>query len=92
MSVETLITLIVLGSAILVSLITIVVAIIRGDMKKYIIAQMEEAEKSGLSGKEKLQFVIDRVKEKYKVLELVLNVKKFVEEIISITKQINYKK
>lgn len=92
MSIETLITLIVLGSAILVSLITIVVAIIRGDMKKYIIAQMEEAEKSGLSGKEKLQFVIDRVKEKYKVLELVLNVKKFVEEIISITKQINYKK
>lgn len=92
MSIETLITLIVLGSAILVSLITIVAAIIRGDMKKYIIAQMEEAEKSGLSGKEKLQFVIDRVKEKYKVLELILNVKKFVEEIISITKQINYKK
>lgn len=66
-------------------------AIVRGEMKKYIVQMMEEAEKSGLSGKEKLNYVIEKVKKKYKVLELILNVKKFVEYIISISKNINAK-
>lgn len=91
MSVETLVSLIMLGAVILCGIITIVVAIVRGDMKKFIVEKMEEAEKMELGGKEKLEFVINAVKEKYKILELVLNVKKFIEYIISISKQINYK-
>lgn len=91
MQIETIISLVVLGVVILASLITIIVAIVRGDMKKFIIAKMEEAEKMELSGAEKLKYVLNAVKEKYKVLELILNVKKFVEQIISITKEINAK-
>ena len=91
MQIETIISLVVLGVVILASLITIIVAIVRGDMKKFIIAKMEEAEKMELSGAEKLKYVLNAVKEKYKVLELILNVKKFVEQIITITKEINAK-
>ena len=91
MSLEVIITIIALGIPCLGGIIAIVLAIVRGDMKKFIVEKMEEAEKSGMSGKEKLNFVIEAVKEKYKVLELVLNVKKFVEYIISISKNINAK-
>ena len=92
MSIQEIITLVVLGVVVLGGLITIIVAIVRGDMKKFIVAKMEEAEAQQLDGAEKLKYVLEAVKEKYKILELVLNVKKIVEYIISITKQINYKK
>ena len=91
MQVETIITLVVLGVVILGSLATIIVAIVRGDMKKFIVEKMEEAEQLKLSGEEKLKYVLEAVKEKYKVMELVLNVKKFIEYIISVSKQINAK-
>lgn len=92
MSIETIISLVVLGVVVLAGLITIVVAIVRGDMKKFIVEKMEEAEKLDLDGAKKLEYVLKAVKDKYKILELIVNVKKFVEQIISITKQINYKK
>ena len=91
MSVETIITLCTLGAVALGGIIGLIVALVRGDMKKFIVEQMEIAEKSGLSGKEKLAFVLKAVKDKYKIMEVVLNVKKFVEYIISISKQINTK-
>ena len=92
MQIETIISLVVLGVVILASLITIIVAIVRGEMKKFIIAKMEEAENLKLDGLKKLQYVLEAVKEKYKLMELFLNVKKFVESIIEISKKINYKK
>ena len=91
MQIETIITLVILGVTVLSGLVTLIVALVRGDMKKFIVEKMEEAEKSGKTGEEKLKFVLAAVKEKYKVAELVMNVKKFVEYIISITKQINVK-
>lgn len=91
MSIETIITLIVLGVTILGGIATIIVAMVRGDMKKFIEQKMIEAEESGLSGEKKLAYVLQAVKEKYKLMEMVLNVKKFIEHIISITKQINVK-
>lgn len=91
MSIETIITLCTLGVVALSGIIGLIVALVRGDMKKFIVEQMEIAEKSGLSGKEKLAFVLKAVKDKYKIMEIVLNVKKFVEYIISISKQINNK-
>ena len=71
---------------------TVVVAIARGDMKKFIEEKMVEAEKLGLNGKEKLEYVISAVKEKYKIMTIILNVKKVIEHIIELSKQINYKK
>lgn len=98
MSVETIITLIALGIACLSGIIGIVLAVVRGDMKKFIIEKMEEAEEKykdvedkNEKSKLKLEYVINAVKEKYKVLDVILNIKKFVEYIIKITKKINSK-
>ena len=91
MQAETIITLVVLGVVILAGIASIIVALVRGDLKKFIQEKMIEAEKTGMSGKEKLQYVISAVKEKYKLAELFINITKFVEQVISITKQINVK-
>lgn len=91
MQIETIISLVVLGVVVLSGIITIIVAVIRGDMKLFIEKKMIEAEKLEMNGEQKLKYVLQAVKEKYKVLELILNAKKFIEQIISITKQINVK-
>lgn len=91
MQIETIITLVILGCLTLGGIATIVLAIVRGDMKKFIEEKMIEAEKQELSGEKKLEYVLVAVKEKYKILEIVLNVKKFIEHIIAISKQINSK-
>ena len=91
MSVKEIILLVALGVVVLAGIITIIIAVVRGDMKKFIVEKMEEAEKLSLTGKQKLEYVLQAVKEKYHILELVLNGKKFIEKIIEITKQINVK-
>ena len=92
MSPNEIIQLIVLIVTTLALIATIVVAIVKGDMKKFIEEKMVEAENSGLNGEEKLKYVINSVKEKYKVMTIILNVKNVIEHIIEISKQINYKK
>ena len=92
MSPNEIIQLIVLIVITLALIATIVVAIVRGDMKKFIEEKMVEAENLGLSGKEKLEHVINSVKEKYKVMTIILNIKNVIEHIIELSKQINYKK
>lgn len=92
MSPYEIIQLVVLIVVTLALIATIVVAIVRGDMKKFIEEKMAEAEKLRLSGKEKLEYVINAVKEKYKIMTIILNVKKVIEHIIELSKQINYKK
>lgn len=90
MNIETIIVLVILGIAVLSGIISIVVAVIRGDMKKFIEEKMIEAE--AMQGSvEKLTYVLNAVKQKYKIVELVLNVKKFIEHIIDLSKQINAK-
>ena len=91
MSVEMIITLATLCVVALGGLFSIIVAIIRGDMKKFIEEKMVEAEKLELSGEKKLAYVLQAVKEKYKVVEVLLNCKKFIEHIITLSKQINAK-
>ena len=91
MQIETIISLIILGVVVVAGLIAILIAIVRGDMKKFIEEKMVEAENLDMSGEQKLKYVMEAVKEKYKVLELLLNVKKFIEKVIAITKQINAK-
>ena len=90
MTPELLTTLIMLGATIVVGIAVIIFAIVRGDMKNFIIAKMEEAgekykdlQKPERSLK-KLDYVIDAVKEKYKLGELFLNIKKFIEYVVSI--------
>lgn len=92
MSPNEIIQLIVLIVITLALIATIVVAIVKGDMKKFIEEKMVEAENSGLNGEEKLKYVINSVKEKYKVMTIILNVKNIIEHIIELSKQINYKK
>lgn len=79
-----------LGCGILAGVIAIVVGIIRGEVQKFIIAKMEEANEKykDLPKPEKsikkLQYVIDAVKEKYKIADLIMNVRKFIEKIVEI--------
>ena len=82
-----------LVAVILALLITFIVAIARGDIKKLVEEKMAEAEKhKDWSAKMKFQYVLDAVKEKYKLATLVLNVSKLIEHIIDLSKKINYKK
>lgn len=91
MSQKEIISLVILGVICLIGIISIITAIVRGNMKKFIEEKMAEAEKLSMDGKQKLEYVINAVKEKYKIPELVLNIKKFIEHIIEISKRINYK-
>jgi pseudouridine-5'-phosphate glycosidase len=91
MQIETIITLIVLGVVILGSIASIIVALVRGEVKKFIEQKMIEAEAKVLSGKEKYAYVLRAVKEKYKLVDLFLNIKKFVEHVIDLSKKINAK-
>ena len=91
MQIETIITLIILGATILIGVLGIVLALVRGEMKKFIETKMIEAEALELSGEKKLEYVLVAVKEKYKVLEIVMNVRKFIEHIIALSKKINVK-
>ena len=52
---------------------------------------MIEAEKTGKSGPEKLKYVVEAFCKKYKILQFLLDCKKFVEKIIELSKQINAK-
>lgn len=71
---------------------TIITAARSGSLKEFILEKMEEAEKKFSKPEEKLNYVIDAVKEKYKLLSLIINVKTIVETLISFSKKVNYKK
>ena len=91
MSQNEIISLVILGVICLIGIISIITAIVRGDMKKFIEEKMAEVEKLELSGKVKLEYVLNAVKEKYKIMTIILNVEKVIEHIIEISKRINYK-
>ena len=91
MDINAIITIVILGVALLGSISGLIIAFVRGDMKKFIEEKMVEAEKSGKIGKEKLNYVLNEFKKKYKIAELIFNAKEFIEKVIAITKQINSK-
>ena len=74
---------------------TIIIDICKGKMKDFIIVKMEEAEEKFKDdpekAKKKLEYVIAAVKEHYKLISIVLNIKEFIEKVISVTKKINAK-
>ena len=82
-----------LVAAILAILISLMVAAVRGEIKKLVEEKMAEAEEhKDWTAQQKLQYVLDAVKEKYKLATLVLDVGKLIEHIIDLSKKINYKK
>ena len=91
MTVETIVLLALLGVSVISGVVSLIVALAKGEVKKFIEEKMVEAEKSGKTGKEKLAYVLEAVDEKYKVMKLFMNAKKFIEHIIAISKQINAK-
>ena len=91
MTLETIVLLALLGVSVVAGVVSLIVALVRGEVKKFIEEKMFEAEKSGKTGKEKLAYVLKAVDEKYKVMKLFVNAKKFIEHIITISKQINAK-
>lgn len=91
MSVQEIVELVGLGVTIIALIVSIIVAIVKGNLKDFITEKMKEAEASGKSGKEKLEYVIKAVKEKYKLATLLIDVREFIEKIIDITKNINSK-
>jgi K+-sensing histidine kinase KdpD len=91
MSVQEIVELVGLGVTIIALIVSIIVAIVKGNLKDFITEKMKEAEASDKSGKEKLEYVIKAVKEKYKLATLLIDVREFIEKIIDITKNINSK-
>lgn len=87
-----LVSAIIAGAIALILIIAILWSICRGELQKYIVEKMNEAEKKYADlpkperSKKKLAYVLNAVKEKYRLPELFLNVKKFIEYIVSMTK------
>ena len=92
MDTREIIELISLGVTTLGFIVTLVTAIIKGHLKDFIIEKMEEVEKTDKNAVEKLEYVVSAVKDKYKIVAILLNIEAFVEKIIDISKQINYRK
>lgn len=87
-----LITAIICAAIAVVILVCFLVALFRGEVKKFIVEKMNEAEEmykdlpKPEKSQKKLAYVLAAVKDKYKIAELVLNIKKFIEYIVSVTK------
>lgn len=88
-----LIFIIILGVLLLASLIGLLVALFNGSMKKFVVEKMAEADShKDWSAEQKRSYVIEAFKSKYKIVEFILNCKKFIELVIKYSKEINYKK
>ena len=71
---------------------TLFTAITKGKLKEFVIQKMEEVETKELTSVEKFDYVVNAVKEEYKILAILINIETFIEKIIDISKKINYKK
>ena len=86
MEIKDIIILIILGLIVIAGIVAIVVALIRGDMQKFIKEKMAEAEHlykdmpKPDKSKAKLKYVMDAVNEKYKLSKLLMNIRKFIEK------------
>ena len=93
MSQEALISLIVLAVVVVIGIVTIIVAAVRGEIKKFAQEKMVEAEElykdlpKPEKSKKKLEYVINAVKEKYRISDLIINITKFIKETIEFINQ-----
>lgn len=92
-NIQFIIPIIILGVLLLGSLVGLLIALFNGSMKKFIVEKMAEADShADWTSEQKRNFVIETFKEKYKIMEFILNAKKFIELVIKYSKEINYKK
>ena len=93
MDTQTLVIIIILGIMLLCSIGGLLAALFNGSMKKFVVDKMAEADShTDWTAEQKRNFVINSFKEKYKIMEFLLNIKKFIELVIRYSKEINYKK
>lgn len=68
-----------------------VISIRKGQLKTFVEEMMMEAEAKQMTGEQKLNYVLEKVKEKYKVLAFIESARQFVEELIKFSKKVNHK-
>ena len=97
MSREQIALIITLAVFVVAGIATIIVALVRGKITKFVKEKMAEAEerfkelpKPERSVK-KLEYVVNAVKEEYKLAELFINIKKLVEELVRFFNSMNGK-
>ena len=91
MDYKLLITTIVLGVILLATVVFLCIELFNGNMKKFVMEKIAEAEKMFPKDVEDYQekrrnYVIETVKEKYKIMSFCLNVQKFIELICKLFK------
>lgn len=92
MPIREIIELVFMALAIISAVATIIIAIRNGEMKDFIIEKMDEAEKKyedlpkPEKSYKKLEYVLNAVKEKYKLISLFFDIKDFIERIVKINK------
>lgn len=97
MSIELLIETILLGIVVASGLFAIIYALVRGEIKKFVIEKMKEADyiyrdlPKPDKSIAKLKYVLDSVNEKYGFVKLFLNVKKFIEKVIEVANSLQNK-
>ena len=91
MTTESIIILIVMGACVLGIGVFLIFALIKGNLKNDLLQFMAEAEEMEDSGEDKLAYVIDKVKSKYKLGMLVNLAEKVVEILIEFSKNVNFK-
>ena len=97
MDIKDILLFVILGLVIIASIITIIVAIARGEVRAFVKEKMAEAEKlykdvpKPEKSKAKLKYVLDAVNEKYKIMKLVMNVRTFIEKAVEFHNSMNGK-
>ena len=91
MDYKLLIITIVLGVILLATVVFLCIELFNGNMKKFVIEKIAEAEKMFSKDVEDYQekrrnYVIEAFKEKYKIMAFCLNVQKFIELICKLFK------
>lgn len=91
MDYKLLITTIVLGIILLCTLVFLIIELFNGNMKKFVMEKITEAEKLFPKEIEDYQekrrnYVIEAFKEKYKIMAFCLNIQKFIELICELFK------
>lgn len=91
MDYKSLIITIVLGVILLATVVFLCIELFNGNMKKFVIEKIAEAEKMFPKDVEDYQekrrnYVIETFKEKYKIMSFCLNVQKFIELICKLFK------
>lgn len=91
MDYKLLITTIVLGVILLCTLVFLIIELFNGNMKKFVMEKITEAEKlfpkeiEGYQEKRR-NYVIEAFKEKYKIMAFCLNIQKFIELVCKLFK------